>query len=411
MEPTARPSGINIRAIYITKALGFASILVTIWFLALFISPTTLALPITVVIVAVTLPTLVVALWPGEVPKWSLWCSFAADILAITTGVHFGGGVDQVSAPLLYTAVIGLAGLLLSGGSAFVVAGACALSYGALVGAEYIGWLPHLVAYSRPPDRQAATVVMVTLYLFLIAWVVSYAATQMRRTYARVEELRREAVSALSHDLKTPLTIIHGYSQMIESAGAADRSEYVQRIQHSVQGALDLIHNILDASAMEGRSLAPNLAPVNLNDLTEQVVDLYRPTIAAAGIRVATRLSPSVRVLDADRHLLARAIGNLVSNAIKYSSPGGLVAIQTEFSDGSLNVVVRDEGRGIPADEQDQLFEKYSRTPSGRFKEGTGLGLYIVRRIAEAHGGSIEVNSEPDKGSRFTLRLPLHPVR
>ncbi|HVN85850.1 MAG TPA: HAMP domain-containing sensor histidine kinase [Candidatus Binatia bacterium] len=398
--------GLNVRAIYLTKALVLATILAAVWMLALFVSASTLALPISLVVMLALVPTFVVATQPEPSVRW-LTTSFASDVLAITAGIHYGGGVDQVSAPLLYTAVIGAVGLLISGRAAFGAAGASAASYAAVVAAEYSGWLPHLVAYSRPPDRQLATVIMVSIYLLLVAWVVSYAVAQMRASYRRAEELRAESVSALSHDLKNPLAIIHGYAEMIEEAEGDERIEYARRIQRSVQQALDLVRNVLDASAIDAKPVAPEPVPLNLNELAGQTCEQYRPAADAKGIHLRTVFAMGLPPIEADPQLIGRAIGNLVSNAVKYTDPGGNVEMFTSMNSHEVSVSVRDTGAGISEAEARRLFQKYSRGSSGTRHEGTGLGLYIVRRIAEAHGGSVQVSSVVGRGSTFVLSLPI----
>jgi signal transduction histidine kinase len=400
--------GPNIRAIYLTKALAFVVILAAVWLVKWLLSPAILAGPISAIIVLILISTGAVALWRGQVPAWLLGTSFAADIVAITAGIHYGGGVDQVSAPLLYAAVIALAGLLLAERAAFVAAGGSALSYALLVWAEYAKLLPHWVDYGRPPDRQAGTVIMVTLFLFIVAWAIAYTVGQIRRAYTRADEIRIEAIGVLSHDLKNPLAVIDGYAQMIEDEeDPSERLEYVRRIQHSVQQALDLVHNVLDASAMEARPLQPTRVAVHLNELVTQTLQQYRANAASKGIQTSTELATELPVIEADPQLLGRAIGNLISNAVKFTDEGGSVRVKTTNTDQAVLVAVHDTGRGIPAAQQTQLFKKYSRIASARAAEGNGLGLYIVRRIAEAHGGSVRVTSEPGKGSSFTLELPL----
>lgn len=400
--------GPNVRAIYLIKAVAFVAILATVWLVKWLVSPNILAGPISAVIVLILMPTAAVGLWRDRVPEWLLGASFAADIVAVTAGIHYGGGVDQVSGPLLYAAVIALAGLLLAERAAFVAAGGSALSYALLVWAEYAKLLPHWVAYGRPPDRQAGTVITVTLFLFIVAWAISHTVGQIRRAYAQADAIRIEAIGVLSHDLKNPLAIIHGYAQMIEDEeDASERLEYVRRIQHSVQQALDLVHNVLDASAMEARPLQPNRGPVRLNELVTQILQQYQANAASKGVQTSTALAEQLPVIEADAQLLGRAIGNLISNALKFTDQGGNVRVETTGTDQAVRLVVHDTGRGIPAAQQAELFKKYSRIASGRAAEGTGLGLYIVRRIAEAHGGSVRLTSEPGKGSTFTLELPV----
>ncbi|HUL99891.1 MAG TPA: HAMP domain-containing sensor histidine kinase [Mycobacterium sp.] len=332
--------------------------------------------------------------------------SFAADIGAVTIGIHFGGGVDNVSGPLLYALTIGLAGMMLSGRAAYYCAAASAVSYGLVGWGEQRGVLAHYLPYARPADDAVATVITVSVYLLVAAWIVSYAARQVRGIYQHIEELRREAVSALSHDLKNPLGTIDGYAEMVAQATPVERDDYMRRIRQSARQALDLVHNELDAAAVEGRGMVVNRERVKLNELVEKVIDVYRGSAEAKGVRLTTPPSGNGIVMSADPQLLSRAIGNLLSNAIKYTDAAGQIDITTASQPGLVTVNVRDSGCGITEATQARLFQKYSRLATSAAVEGSGLGLYIVRRIAEAHGGSVRVISAAGQGSTFTLSLP-----
>lgn len=382
------------------------SLLILFWALKLLVFHAVPAGRYSLIVLLVLIPTLLVIRRADEVPERMLAFSFAADIGAVTAGIHFGGGVDNVSGPLLYALLIGLAGLLLSGRAAYLCAAASAVSY-ALVGwGEQRGVLAHHLPYAKPGDDAVATVIAVSVYLFVAAWIVSYAARQVRGIYQRIDESRREAVSALSHDLKNPLGIIDGYAEMVAEATPVEREEYLRRIRQSARQALDLVHNELDAAAVEGRGIVVNREPVDINEVVEEVADVYRATAEAKGVRLTIVLAANCPVLAADRQLLSRAIGNLVSNALKYTAADGLVEITTALQSGSVTVNVRDTGCGLAPGTEARLFQQYSRGAASGAVEGSGLGLYIVRRIAEAHGGSVGVISDVGQGSTFTLSLP-----
>lgn len=393
-------------AIFPIKALLLAFILGSLWLVRWFISPTTLAAQITLAGCLALIPALVVSFGPEPPPGRLLVVSLMADVLALTACIHYGGGVDQVSGPLLYSLIIGLAGMLLSAAAAYVTAALSVFSYSAVVWAEYAGWLPHRVAYSRPPDRQVATVLMVSVYLWVFAWLVSFVSRQVRSSYQRAAAARAEAVSALSHDLKSPLATIHGYATMIESAASAEALSYAQRIAATAHDALDLVRNVLDATASEQRPLRPECEPVHLPELIAQVAEQHRFMAEARGIEVVVEADGGDLTLAADRRMVGRAVGNLLSNALKYSRRGERVTIRAVRKAGQLVLSVQDTGCGIDPVAQDRLFQPFSRIHGGRDAEGTGLGLYIVRRIAEAHGGAVDVDSAPGRGSVFRIVLP-----
>lgn len=406
-----RLPGPNVRAIYVAKAAAIATILIVMWTLRLFVFDEVPAARYTLIIVLVLLPTSVIACWPGNVPVRLLVLSFVVDVLGVTIGIHFGGGPDNVSGPLLYTIIIGLGGLVLSERAALLAAAGSTLLYGLMVWAEHVKLLPHYLAYAKSPEDAAATVIAVGVYLFVAAWITSYAVRQVRGIYRRAEELRGEAVSALSHDLKSPLGIIDGYAEMIESAEPAQRATYAHAIRRSARQALELVRNMLDAAAIAGKPLVPKNAAVQLNALVAQVLEQYRFAAEGQGVVLTSICAPALPPVVADAQLLDRAIGNLVSNAIKYTGRGGRVEVITARLDRRVQLTVRDTGCGIPAEQLGQLFQKYTRAHSDHPVEGSGLGLYIVQRIVEAHGGVVQVASEVGKGSRFVIELPLTDAR
>jgi signal transduction histidine kinase len=397
-----------VRAIYRTKAIAIGLILTLFWVTKLAVFPNLPAEEDSIIILAVLLPTLAVIAWRGEQEPVSLLAiSIAADIMAITVGIYVGGGVDNTSGPLLYALIVVLAGLVLGEPANYLAAAACALGYGAMAAAELAGLLPHLVPYGKPPDDALATVVIVSVYLILVAWVGSYAIRQMRVIYERAEQMRGEAVSALSHDLKNPLTIIQGYAEIAEGAPVTDRPQYLRRIQFAAQQALDLVRNVLDADAIEGRPITPTYQPVRLNELVRQVIDSYQLAADGKHVRIVTDLAAGLPIVHADSQLLGRAIGNLLANAIKYSEREGVVRLTAGADDATAYIRVSDAGPGIADADRARLFEKYQRAGTARDVEGTGLGLYIVARIAEAHGGQVTVASRVGEGSTFTIELPL----
>jgi signal transduction histidine kinase len=400
-----RLPGPSVRAIYVTKTVAIGLILPLFWLTKLLVFPELPAEQDMVIILLVLIPTIAVVAWRGEAPVALLATSIAADIVAVTAGIYVGGGADNTSGPLLYALVIVLAGLVLSEPANYLAAAGSALAYSTMVWADQSHLLPHLLPYAKPLDDAVATVIVIDAYLLLVAWVGSYAIRQMRAVYMLAEETRGEAVSALSHDLKNPLSIIQAYADMARDAPDDSRADYLQRIHHAAQQALGLVHNVLDA-ASEGRPMTPVRGPVRLNELVEQVVQFYEPIAEAKDIQVSCALASDQPILDADGQLLSRAIGNLLSNAIKYTPRAGTVRVSTTVGANSVSVAVTDVGSGIAPADRAQLFQKFHRRSAAQGVEGTGLGLYIVDRIAKAHGGRVHLDSEPGRGSTFAVELP-----
>ncbi len=166
-----------------------------------------------------------------------------------------------------------------------------------------------------------------------------------------------------------------------------------------------LIGDVLHTSQIEAGTFSYSFSDVDLSRLVEDAV-----TTASIGqdeVRITASVSSSLPHIRGDRERLRQVLGNLLENAIKYSPAGGEVGVHAHPENGKVKISVVDDGPGIPHDQQRLIFEKFGRADiAGGSKPGTGLGLFIARSIAEAHGGTIDVRSSPDAGSTFTLTLP-----
>ena len=178
-------------------------------------------------------------------------------------------------------------------------------------------------------------------------------------------------------------------------------NDEVKRLTRMITGYLDITR--LESGATELRRQA-----VRLENLVERTLLMLDPMAAQSGIRLVRRFAPDVPALLADADLLARAVENLLSNAIKYSPSGSTVTVAASNDEDAVFIEVSDQGYGIPEADLTRIFEKFYRVP--RVEDagvpGTGLGLALVREIAELHGGSVAVKSEANVGSTFTLRIP-----
>jgi signal transduction histidine kinase len=397
----------TLSAIYRVKVVALCVIVGVLWTLHWTALPAFPVARYSGVIALVLVPSALIAAGRSGAPDWLVAASLAADVLAVTAGIQ-GAAAWTVSGPLQYGFVVVLAAVVLSPRAAWIVAAGSGAAYALLVWTER--GLPAPAAGT--PAAVLVPVVSVVAYLLLGAWGMAYALEQVRGAYRLADRLRREAVSALSHDLKNPLGIVLGYAEMLEEEASPDeRKAQVRGILRAARLANDLVHNVLDTAAIEGRGLVARREPCELNEVVTVVIELYAHAADSKGVRLRPGLAAGLPVLEADARLLGRAIGNLVSNAIKYTGPDGNVEVTTRAGTaGTVAVDVTDDGPGIPPAEQAKLFRAWSRTASGRDVEGTGLGLYIVRSIATAHAGSVAVRSAPGAGSTFTLELPVAPA-
>jgi len=246
--------------------------------------------------------------------------------------------------------------------------------------------------------------------------IVNAELAQRNQDVERANRMKNEFLANMSHELRTPLNAILGFSDLLaeESAGALNgkQKRFVGHIGSGARHLLQLINDILDVSKIEaGRiELRPETFPAN--QAVEEVLAVLRPLISSKQIEVTTALGESARVY-ADRVRFRQILYNLLSNAVKFTPEHGMVGIEASCSDEFTTISVWDTGVGIPREEQAAIFNMFHQagdTTKG-VREGSGLGLTITRRLVEYHGGKIRVESQPGKGSRFTVTLPPPPER
>jgi two-component system phosphate regulon sensor histidine kinase PhoR len=222
------------------------------------------------------------------------------------------------------------------------------------------------------------------------------------------EKIRREFTANVSHELKTPLTSINGYAEMI--ANGMVEGEEVKKfagiIQKEGTRLLTLIESILNLSKLEDESVEKIYEEIDLYETIKEVVHKLKPQ--AASHKVNLEVGGEVTHVKANKRMIEDLVYNLIDNAIKYNVENGnvLVSVKNEENHGLISV--KDTGIGIPQEEQDRIFERFYRIDKSRSKkiEGSGLGLSIVKHIVEYHNGSITLESEVGKGTTITIKLP-----
>jgi signal transduction histidine kinase len=229
---------------------------------------------------------------------------------------------------------------------------------------------------------------------------------------ARLAQAKSNFVANVSHELKTPLSLLSLFSEILELGRVKNeekRLEYYRIIRHESRRLNKTIDNILDFSKIEAGRKTYNFAEGDMGEVIENVLSNYRYQIINSGFDVQTNIQPDLPPVLIDRDAMAQAISNLLDNAIKYSGDVKQLSITTETVRSDLSVEIADRGIGIPRAEQGKIFEKFYRVGNGLVHDvkGSGLGLSLVRHIIEAHKGTISVESDVGKGSRFTIRLPL----
>jgi signal transduction histidine kinase len=236
---------------------------------------------------------------------------------------------------------------------------------------------------------------------------------ELRRLYQQLESVSRhksEFLSAMSHELRTPLNAIIGFSEALQvrffGELNAKQAEYVEDIHASGHHLLSLINDILDLSKIEAGRMELDVSTFDVAASVEQALTFVRERAARADLKLDVDVASDVGTYAGDERKFRQILLNLLSNAIKFTPPGGEVRVSASRANGALQVAVSDTGVGISREDQTHLFEPFHRV-GDRKQEGTGLGLTLTRKFVELHGGRLKVASAPDRGSTFTILLPL----
>ncbi|ATU08191.1 PAS domain-containing sensor histidine kinase [Methanohalophilus portucalensis] len=239
---------------------------------------------------------------------------------------------------------------------------------------------------------------------------------QLLESKAAAEEANRtksEFLANMSHELRTPLNSIIGFSTILKDRKHGDLNEnqtrYISNVLKSGKHLLDLINDILDISKIEAGRMGYEPENVNLSETVGEVVTLMQPMANKKHIELTSNIEPEDIVIFADKIKFKEIMYNLLSNAIKFTPQKGKVAITSQLVSDNIEISISDNGIGIPDEKYQSIFDPFKQLDSSSTRKygGTGLGLAIVKRYVKMHGGSIRVESEPGKGSTFTLAIPV----
>jgi PAS domain S-box-containing protein len=229
---------------------------------------------------------------------------------------------------------------------------------------------------------------------------------------ARIKE---EFLATISHELRTPLNAVLGWSRILRAGNLneADTAKALETIERNARAQAQLIDDLLDVSRIITGKLRMDVRPIDPNEFIEAAIDAVNPAATAKEIRLQKIMDTGVVNVPGDPSRLQQVIWNLLSNAIKFTPRGGHVQVRMERVNSHLEVIVADNGQGIPAEFLPHVFDRFRQEDqsSSRTHGGLGLGLALVRHLVELHGGSVAVASQgPNQGSTFTVILPLVPI-
>ncbi len=238
-----------------------------------------------------------------------------------------------------------------------------------------------------------------------LVWTIRDVSEQLR-----LERLKSEFVATASHELRSPLTSIKGFVELLHaSPGLSERQrEWVEIVLVSANRLVDLVNDLLDVARVEAGQVDIQRRPTDLAEAAREVARLLGPRLAARDQRLSLQLPPGLPRALADPARVRQVLTNLLTNAHQYTGDGGQIAVRAGTDDGVVSIDVTDSGPGMTAEQLEHVFDRFYRG-SGTGVPGTGLGLAIVRSLVDLQGGSIAVASEPGEGTTFTVRLPRVP--
>ena len=372
---------------------------------------------------------------------WFANVQIAADIIALTLLLHFGGGIENPFY-LFYIVHVAAASVLLPRRYSFLYAALATLLFSGLVMAEYYQWIPHvhltgLVSLER---YQRGLYVAVVLFafgatLFICAYIASAIAEMLFRReeelldsnlacevragelatlnerLAELDKARSQFIRLVTHELRAPVAAIQSYLRLIlDGYVPADRQrEIIEKSERRALEQLALISDLLDlAHLQEGRKQEEQIETLDVAQVLQAITDLMQARAEEKDLLFSVQVEEGVPPVRANPEHLKQVWTNLISNAIKYTAPGGIVVVSLSQNPNYVVGVVRDTGIGMTPEQLQHIFGEFYRTEEAKAMErqGTGLGLTIVKRIVESYGGRIWVESEHGRGSKFSFALP-----
>lgn len=362
------------------------------------------------------------------------------DIVALTVLLHFTGGIEN-PLYLLYIVYVTVASILLPRLYSFLYAGLSTMLFSGLVLAEYWQLIPHvhLAGFVSPQRYQRGLYVVVVLFalgftLFICAYLASSIAEMLHRRekelleanlscetragelaklnarLAELDKARSQFIRLVTHELRAPVAAIQSYLRLILDGYVPPEKqrEIIEKSERRALEQLALISDLLELARLQDKRAEAEPELVDVAVVLRGVTDLMQARAEDKDLLFSVQIEPHVPPVRATPEHIKQLWTNLISNAIKYTEPGGIVVVTLSQNPNYVVGTVRDTGIGMSPEQMSHLFEEFYRTEEAKAMErqGTGLGLAIVKRIVESYGGRIWVESEKGKGSKFSFALP-----
>ena len=341
------------------------------------------------------------------------------DLSLLTYLVYFSGGLEN---PFIFYYIFHmiLSGILLSNRSAYLHAGFAVLLLGGMAAAEASGLIPSHPVPGFSAERLTPAVLAGRLgafasTLFIAVYFTTTIVNRLREREGQLEEqdrLKSRYVMTVSHDIQAGLSAVEGLLMAVlqgftESVGAKTR-ELLGRASERTHLLLRFVRDLLDLSRLRAEAEIQR-EPVHLSQLIAGEAELYAEPMRAKGLEFRLDNQAGDPVIHGNRTALAQLFNNLISNAVRYTANGGSVRVVLSPAAGEVEVRVEDSGIGIAPEHLEHLFQDFFRAPNAKsFSEnGTGLGLSIVKQSVQMHGGTVRVESEVGRGTRFIVTLPV----
>jgi len=238
---------------------------------------------------------------------------------------------------------------------------------------------------------------------------LAQAFNSMAGDLERAEQLRRNMIADVAHELRTPLSNLKGYLEAVRDGVIKPDADAIRSLDEEAILLSRLVDDLQELSLAEAGELKLDCQTEDISRLINQTVAVVSAPAAAKGVSVSTDLPDTLPSVNIDSHLISQVLRNLLENALAHTARGDAITVTARQQDNWLKVTVADTGEGIPDEDLPNIFERFYRVDKSRSRAtgGSGLGLTIAKRLVEAHGGRIEVQSELGKGSRFTFALPV----